>query len=78
VPLTHERVHILRTSRWSDAYYARLWGVRPTTVSFARRGLSWRDHPTPPDTAPRVSGGRYCGVRAYSITRNQEELSAIT
>ncbi len=56
--LTPERVHIARTGGYLDSYLAQLWRVTAATVRGARRGLTWKNHPTPPDTAPRDGTGR--------------------
>lgn len=55
--LNATRVHLIRTSGRPDAELARIWRVRPDTVRDARTGATWRDHPTPPDTEPRLDRG---------------------
>lgn len=54
--LNPTRVHLIRTSGKTDAHWARIWRVTTRTVNEARRGLTWANHPTPPDTKPRVRG----------------------
>lgn len=51
--LTFERVHEIRTSGLTDAEFARKFNCGAITVYNARVGIKWKDHPTPPDTAPR-------------------------
>lgn len=64
MPLTHHRVHLLRTMGWTDAYAARIWRVTRDAVRDARTGITWKQHETPPDTKPRSNGGRTPGIKA--------------
>lgn len=57
--LTPEQVHHIRTCGEPDAVLARQYGVIRNTVRWARIGVTWKDHPTPPDTKPRVRVGRW-------------------
>jgi len=57
--LTHERVHILRTANLPDRHWARIWRMTDGGIRDARVGETWRDHPTPPDTKPRVKPGNW-------------------
>lgn len=47
----------IRTSGLSDSHLAKLLGVGSYVVRNARIGISWADHPIPPDTRRRESGG---------------------
>lgn len=60
--LTPARVHTIRTEPRPDPYYARLWNLHVQTIRAARVGDTWRDVPTPPDTAPRDHHGKWCGL----------------
>lgn len=51
--LTFEQIHEFRTSGRPDAELARKYGIGEVTVHNARRGITWRDHPTPPDVSKR-------------------------
>lgn len=62
--LNAHRVHLLRTMGWTDAYAARIWRMHKSAIRKARTGVTWRDHPTPPDLTPRTSGGRSAGAEA--------------
>lgn len=62
--LTASQVHHARTSGLTDTYLARIWRVKTGTVFAARRGTTWRDHPTPPDRVPRDSTGSTQTIRA--------------
>jgi hypothetical protein len=62
--LTPERVHVARTSGLTDTYLARIWRLTVGTVRDARLGLSWKSHPTPPDTARRDATGSTHAIRA--------------
>lgn len=62
--LTPDRVHLIRVSGLTDAYWARTFGVRRQTVRLARIGETFADHPTPPDLRPRLSPGRFTGSHA--------------
>lgn len=53
--LTHDMVHLIRTSGESDTYWERKLGISRTAVNKARLGVTWQKHPTPPDTVPRVT-----------------------
>jgi hypothetical protein len=57
--LTFHRIVIIRTSGISDAVLARRWRVSVATIRNARIGLTWRDHPVPPDKAPRAHKGNW-------------------
>jgi hypothetical protein len=52
--LNAKRVELIRTSGLTDTHWARIWRVHTRTINEARRGLTWADHPTPPDTKSRV------------------------
>jgi hypothetical protein len=66
--LTPKRVEMIRTSELTDAHWARVWRVAESTVRNARTGVTWPDHPTPPDTRPRdFGGGRKAGPKARII-----------
>lgn len=60
--LTHESVHLIRSSGLSDAHWERALGVSRTAINKARLGVTWQTHPTPPDDVPRIgtkrTGGR--------------------
>lgn len=62
--LDPERVHLIRTSGKPDRYYATLWCMTDQAIRKARTGITWENHPTPPDTAPRVKRGSW-GELAY-------------
>lgn len=62
--LDSDKVHNVRTSGLTDSHLARQNGVSVATIRDARVGNTWRDHPTPPDTAPREGGGRKAGAQA--------------
>jgi hypothetical protein len=51
--LTFEQIHEFRTSGLSDGELARKYGLGEITVHNARRGITWKDHPTPPDNVKR-------------------------
>lgn len=57
--LNEQRVHLIRTSGKPDTYWARIWRVTTRTINEARRGLTWAQHPTPPDTKPRGKRGNW-------------------
>lgn len=57
--LTSEQVHECRTSGLSDAHLGRKWRIHSHSVRQARRGETFKDHPTPPDLRQRFPGGRY-------------------
>jgi hypothetical protein len=57
--LNAKRVELIRTSGKPDAYWARIWRVQAATIREARTGKTWRDHPAPPDTAPRAHRGSW-------------------
>lgn len=56
--LTYDDVHLIRISGLSDGHWERTLGVSRTTVNKARLGATWPTHPTPPDTAERVTSQR--------------------
>lgn len=56
--LNAHRVMLIRTSGFTDTYFARIWRVEVRTVRNARTGKTWASHPTPPDTVKRRGGGR--------------------
>lgn len=58
------KVHHIRTSGLTDAGLARLYGLTAPGVRDARVGNTWRNHPTPPDKAPREGAGRKAGALA--------------
>lgn len=70
--LTFDQVHEIRTSELSHAALAKRFGVGEVTVLEARRGGTWKDHPTPPIisrrkgaqtlTAEAVHRIRTCGL----------------
>lgn len=64
MPLSFELVHLCRTNGCTDAHNARVMRVSVDTIVKARTGKTHKDHPTPPDKAPRLGGGRYSGKKA--------------
>jgi len=68
--LTLDQIHWIRTSGLTDAHMARTLGVGYVTVHNARRGITFKDHPTPPDTALRKPGGKGGGSLALKSTKN--------
>jgi len=68
--LTFEHVHWIRTCGLTDAHMARTLGVGYVTVHNARRGISHKEHPTPPVTGYRKPGGRGHGVVAIPSEKN--------
>jgi hypothetical protein len=68
--LTFEQIHEIRTCGLTDAFMARKLGASPTVVTNARRGISFKDHPTPPDTAYRKPGGKRAGPAAVASDKN--------
>jgi hypothetical protein len=62
--LNPERVRIIRTAGLTDTYFAREYRVAVRTVRDARVGTTWKNHPTPPDTAPREGGMPYWQIKA--------------
>lgn len=54
--LTFDAVHYIRTCGLPDQDLATLYGVSATSITMARRGRTWIDHPTPPDRFPRSFG----------------------
>lgn len=60
--LTPERVTLIRSSGLPDTHWARIWRVSAQTIGAARRGETWRENPTPPDTKPRVKLGYWENV----------------
>jgi hypothetical protein len=58
--LTPERVHrIIRTAGLTDRYFAREYGMSVAGIRAARTGLTWPNHPTPPDTRRRIPAGHW-------------------
>jgi hypothetical protein len=53
--LTPARVHTIRTVPKPDRTYATEYRVTTGCVRDARVGITWADHPTPSDTAPRTN-----------------------
>lgn len=47
-PMSFEQIHEIRTSSASNADLARELGRAESAIHMARRGLSYKDHPTPP------------------------------
>lgn len=68
--LTYEMVHEFRTSGLTDAFLAKKYGIGYVTVHNARRGITFKDHPTPPDIALRKPGGRGQGAQALRSDKN--------
>lgn len=66
--LTPDRIHVARTSGLTDTHLGRTWRVSVGTVRDARVGLTHRNHPTLPDTAPRDQPGPRSSV---AIPRKQ-------
>jgi hypothetical protein len=56
--LNHWRVHVARTAGLTDAYLSRVWRTSKSSVRLARVGITWPEHPTPPDRRPRMQGRR--------------------
>jgi hypothetical protein len=54
--LTHADVHLIRISGLPDKYWATKLGKSVKAIRAARVGLTWLEHPTPPDDTPRISG----------------------
>jgi hypothetical protein len=52
--LKSEEVHRIRTEGLADAYWEKTLCVSRAAVQKARVGITWKEHPTPPDTRPRV------------------------
>jgi len=65
--LTPRRVELIRTSGFTDAYWARLWRKPRGQIRKARIGETYVDHPTPPDTRPRDPTGRRKAVKHAAI-----------
>jgi hypothetical protein len=59
--LTFEDVHRIRTEGRPDTYWQQVLGCGRTTIRKARIGQTFKKHPTPPDTAVRVSTPREPG-----------------
>jgi hypothetical protein len=57
--LTHEQVHLIRTAGKTDRHRERLWRISAQSIRNARVGITWADHPTPPDTKPRAHRGNW-------------------
>jgi hypothetical protein len=68
--LTHEQIHWIRTCGLTDAHMARELGIGYVTVHNARRGITFKDHPTPPDTALRKPSGRTGEIYATRSDKN--------
>lgn len=52
--LKPEQIHMLRTVRQPDSYYAAMWNKDPRTIQRARIGDAHANHPTAPER--RVPG----------------------
>lgn len=74
--MTPEQVHECRTSGLSDAYLARKWRINAHTIRQARRGQTFKDHPTPPDMRRRFPGGRYTSNEACFEKRREVHPTA--
>jgi hypothetical protein len=68
--LTHARVHTLRTANLPDRHFERLWQIHARIIRRARIGLTWKDHPTPPDTKPRTKKGNWGDLTDTSISEH--------
>jgi hypothetical protein len=68
--LNDEQVHWIRTSGLTDAHMARTLGIGYVTVHNARRGITFKEHPTPPDTTHRKPGGKTSGTVAVASEKN--------
>jgi hypothetical protein len=64
VKFTDQQVHLIRTSGFTDACFARIWRKTVNRVRAARIGATYKNHPTPPDVRPRDPAGRYQGIQA--------------
>lgn len=53
--ITFQQVHDVRTSGLPDAYWERQLGISRAAIQKARVGVTWKTHPTPPDTKPRTA-----------------------
>jgi hypothetical protein len=62
--LNKMHVHDIRLWDMTDAWWSRLLNVRASTIRKARTGVTFKDHPTPPDRTPRLGDGRYAGKKA--------------
>lgn len=62
--LTHAQVTAIRTSGYTDRWWADKLRVRGSTVRNSRLGLTHKDNPTPPDTAPRDQTGCTFAIRS--------------
>lgn len=62
--LTDEQVHMIRTAGYTDSYLARRLRVHHHTIRLTRIGALRKDHPTPPDLAPRDCGGKHSPPKA--------------
>lgn len=62
--LNSERITLIRTAGKTDTYWSRLWRIPRAQIRLARIGETFADHPVPPDTRPRNSGGRYASIEA--------------
>jgi hypothetical protein len=60
--LTAEQVHAIRTEGRTDIYFATKYRTTVGTIRYARIGKSWANHPTPPDTKPRMKVGNWDGL----------------
>lgn len=62
--LNHTRVMLIRTTGMTDTYWGKIWKLSSANIRKARIGISWKDHPTPPDISPRKALGRNAGSKA--------------
>jgi hypothetical protein len=68
MPLNSQQVHHARTSGERDCDLAVRWGVRVAAVRLARRGETWADHTTPPDTKPRAHKGNWASLNEAEVS----------
>lgn len=57
--LTDEQVHRIRSERRPDEYYAKLYGQCQGSIANARRGRTYKWHPTPPYRIDPPAIGRH-------------------
>jgi hypothetical protein len=62
--LTDAQVTAIRTSGLTDRWWSDKLRIRVATVRMARRGETHKNHPTPPDIAPRDQTGCTHAMRA--------------
>lgn len=62
--LTADLVHQIRTAGLTDRWWAEKLQVGRKVIMAARRGATYRAHPTAPDVAPRDSTGCTRAIRA--------------